>query len=199
MRPVEARAPNTDGLHDVVTERLTMRRLTGDDLDELAVVFAQREVWEFPYGRGMSRHETEAFLERQTALWCAHRFGGCAARERAGGRLIGIIGLSVPTVGTEPRAPVSVGWRLAPWAWGRGYATEGAAALVNEAFTTLRHDRICCITQPENIRSVRLAERLGMRFTEAIEVRADDNASSLTAVIYESRTRSPVPRENMRP
>jgi RimJ/RimL family protein N-acetyltransferase len=63
----------------------------------------------------------------------------------------------------------------------------------------LRHDRICCITQPENIPSVRLAKRLGMRFTEAIEVRADDNASSLTAVIYESRTRSPVPRGNMRP
>ncbi|MDQ1383639.1 MAG: Acetyltransferase domain, partial [Actinomycetota bacterium] len=61
------------------------------------------------------------------------------------------------------------------------------AALVDEAFTTLRYDRICCITQPENVRSVRLAERLGMSFTEAVDVRTDENAASLTAVIYESR------------
>jgi RimJ/RimL family protein N-acetyltransferase len=187
MRPAEPRAPITAGLRDVVTDRLTLRRLTTDDLDELTVIFAQRETWEFPYGRGMTSIETEAFLERQNALWCAYGFGGCSARERNGGRLIGIIGLSVPTIGAEPRAPVSVGWRLDPSAWGRGYATEGAAALIDEALTTLRHDRICCITQPENVRSVRLAERLGMSFTEAVDVRTDENAASLTAVIYESR------------
>ncbi|MCU1468337.1 MAG: N-acetyltransferase [Actinomycetia bacterium] len=191
MQPAEGRTPIAARLHDVVTARLTLRRLTTDDLRELAVIFAQREVWEFPYGRGMTAVEAEAFLDRQHALWCAHGFGGCAARERDGGRLVGVIGLSVPTVGTEPRSPVSVGWRLAPSAWGRGYATEGAAALVDEAFTTLRYDRICCITQPENVRSVRLAERLGMTFAEAVDVRTDDDASHLTAVIYESRIDDP--------
>ena len=147
----------------------------------------------------MTPIETQGFLERQNALWCAHGFGGCAARERNDGRLIGIIGLSVPNVGTEPRAPVSVGWRLAPSAWGKGFATEGAASLIDEAFTTLRYDRICCITQPENVRSVRLAERLGMSFTEAVDVRTDDDTASLTAVIYESRSKSPATRESMRP
>jgi RimJ/RimL family protein N-acetyltransferase len=186
-RPVEPRAPIAIGLREVTTARLTLRRITTDDLDELAVIFAQREVWEFPYGRGMTLAETEAFCERQNALWHANGFGGCAARERMGGRLIGVIGLSVPTLGAEPRAPVSVGWRLAPSAWGKGLATEGAAALVAEAFTTLRHDRVCCITQPENVRSVRVAERLGMSLTETVDVRTEDDAASLTAVIYESR------------
>jgi RimJ/RimL family protein N-acetyltransferase len=186
-RRAEPRAPTAVGLRAVTTDRLTLRRLTIDDLDELAVLFAQREVWEFPYGRGMTLAETEAFFERQSALWRAHCFGGCATRERIGGRLIGIIGLSVPTLGAEPRAPVSVGWRLAPSAWGKGYATEGAAALVKEAFTTLRHDRVCCITQPENVRSVRVAERLGMSLVETVDVRTEDDAATLAAVIYESR------------
>jgi RimJ/RimL family protein N-acetyltransferase len=171
----------------VTTERLTLRRLEIDDLDELAVLFAQREVWEYPYGRGMTLAETEAFFARQRALWHAHAFGGCAARERTRGRLIGIIGLSVPTLGTEPRAPVSVGWRLAPSAWGNGYATEGAAALVAQALTTLRHDRVCCITQPENVRSVRVAQRLGMNFVETVAVRTESDDAPLAAVIYESR------------
>jgi RimJ/RimL family protein N-acetyltransferase len=182
---------------EVATRRLLLRRVGTADLDELATIFAQRGAWEFPYGRGLTRVETEAFLEQQDSLWRRHGFGGYAARERTGGRLVGIIGLSVPTLGTEPRAPVSVGWRLAPASWGKGYATEGASALIAEAFATLRCDRICCITQPENVRSVRVAQHLGMRFTEAVDVRAAENDVTLTAVIYESRSDITPTRDSM--
>jgi hypothetical protein len=43
-------------------------------------VFADREVWEFEYGRGMTGWETEAFLDRQMNLWAECGFGGCAVR-----------------------------------------------------------------------------------------------------------------------
>jgi RimJ/RimL family protein N-acetyltransferase len=184
--PIQPRAHTAAAMRDVVTQRLTLRRLGPADLDELAAIFEQREVWEFPHRRGTTRAETEAFLDQQDALWCAHGFGGCAARERTGGVLLGVLGLSVPTLGTEPRAPISVGWRLSPASWGKGYATEGAAALVDEALTTLGYDRIVCITQPENVRSVRVAQRLGMRLAETVVVRVAESDATLTAVIYET-------------
>jgi ribosomal-protein-alanine N-acetyltransferase len=195
---IEPRPHTTAALRNLTTRRLTLRRLGPADLDELAAIFAQREVWEFPHRRGTTRAETEAFLDQQHALWCEHGFGGCAARERAGDALLGVIGLSVPTLGTEPRAPVSVGWRLAPAAWGKGYASEGAAALVDEALTTLDYDRIACITQPENVRSVRVAQRLGMSLTETVVVGVADRDTTLTAVIYETdRTTWTERRESM--
>jgi len=53
-------------LPDGGRERLQLRRFREDDLDPLAVVFAKPEVWKFPYGRGMTRAGTEAFLTAQT-------------------------------------------------------------------------------------------------------------------------------------
>jgi hypothetical protein len=56
-------------LRDVVTRRLSGRRLGFDDLNELATMFAHPEVWEFEYERGLTRSETEAFVDRQMKLW----------------------------------------------------------------------------------------------------------------------------------
>ena len=68
QRPQDS-PPISAPLRDVVTERLELRRFQHDDLDELAVVFSEPEVWRFPLGRGMTRDETAAFLERQIAHW----------------------------------------------------------------------------------------------------------------------------------
>ncbi len=59
----ELHPPIAAPLPDVTTGRLSLRRFERDDLDELASVFEHREVWQFPYGRGMTRDETEAFLD----------------------------------------------------------------------------------------------------------------------------------------
>jgi RimJ/RimL family protein N-acetyltransferase len=173
-------------LRDLTSERLSLERVTRDDLGELAAIFATTEVWEFPYLRGMTRDETAAFIARQTKLWLDHGFGGCATRKRADGELIGIVGLSVTTELPDRRPTVSVGWRLARTAWGNGYATEAATALLEAAFDTMQVPRVCCITQPENVRSVRVAQRLGMRWTAEIDVQPhDEHVSPVLAAIYE--------------
>ena len=84
-------------LGDVTTARLALRRFSADDLDELAEVFAQPEVWEFPFGRGFTRDETARFLDRQLQEWEECGFGCWIGIERTSGRVIGFVGLSVPT------------------------------------------------------------------------------------------------------
>jgi RimJ/RimL family protein N-acetyltransferase len=172
-------------LGDVTTERLMLRRFERDDVDELASVFEQREVWQFPYGRGMTRDETEVFLDAQIAHWKQHEFGCWTAREIASQRLIGYLGLSVPTFLPEILPAIEVGWRLAPSAWGNGYATEGAGAALHEAFTTLGLDWVCSLPQADNPRSGRVAERLGMQLIREVNVPANARRGEVVAQHYQ--------------
>ncbi len=172
-------------LRDGVTRRLSFRRLDRDDLDELAAILAQREVWEFEYGRGITTTETEAFLGRQLKLWAEFGFGGCGVRELARPGLIGVVGLAVPTVLRELLPPVTVGWRFSPTMWGKGYATEAATALLDQAFTTMEIERVGCVTSTENRRSIAVAQRLGMSFVAEAPVPSDEEARAVTAVLFE--------------
>lgn len=177
--------PISAPLGDVTTGRLDLRRFGPGDLDELAGVFAHCEVWQFPYGRGFTRRETEVFLERQIREWNDVGFGCWVARTIHDARLIGYVGLSVPTFLPEILPAVEVGWRFAPTAWGKGYATEGATAALDEAFATLGLDRVCSVPQADNPRSVRVAERLGMKLVREVVIPANERRGHLTALLYE--------------
>jgi RimJ/RimL family protein N-acetyltransferase len=172
-------------LPDVRTDRLDLRRFQRDDLDELAVVFSHPEVWQFPYGRAFTRHETEFFLEMQLAEWDELALGCWVARTTEDGRIIGYVGLSVPTFLPEILPAVEVGWRLEPSVWGKGYATEGARAALEQGFTTLGLERICSVPQADNPPSARVAERLGMRLVREVAIPASDRRGALTGLLYE--------------
>jgi RimJ/RimL family protein N-acetyltransferase len=171
-------------LSDVVTRRLAVRCLGFDDVDELATMFAHPAVWEFEYERGMTQSETQAFLDRQLRLWAECGFGGCAVRELEHRCLVGVVGLAVPAFPHELVPAVTVGWRFSPTVWGRGYATEAAAALLDQAFTTMNLDRVGCVTNAENRRSVAVAERLSMSLIGETRVPRDDQAGTVTALIF---------------
>lgn len=172
-------------LPDLTTDRLDLRRFAPGDLDELADVFAQSEVWRFPYGRGFTRDETAAFLDRAIEDWDRFGFGCWVARTLADGRIVGYVGISVPTFLPAILPAVEVGWRFAPSAWGRGYATEGATAALDQAFATLRLERVCSLPQRENPRSARVCERLGMQLLGEIPIPANDRRGEVVALHYD--------------
>jgi RimJ/RimL family protein N-acetyltransferase len=159
----ELHPPVRGPLGDVETERLRLSRLRTSDLDELSRVFAKPEVWEFPLGRGLTRGETERFLEKQIELWSTSGFGLWLATDQATDRAIGFVGLSVPRFMPAILPAVEVGWRLDPASWGRGFATEGARAALDQAFGTLGLEAVCSLPQTANPRSMRVAARLGMK------------------------------------
>jgi RimJ/RimL family protein N-acetyltransferase len=181
----ELSPPIAAPLRNVSTERLSLRRFEGDDLDQLALVFAHREVWQYPYGRGMNRDETVAFLDEQIRHWDRYGFGCWTARRRADDGLIGYVGLSVPTFLPEILPTVEVGWRFAPTAWGKGYATEGAVAALHEGFTTMGLEWVCSLPQADNPRSGRVAERLGMRLVRDVTIPANARRGAVVAQHYQ--------------
>jgi RimJ/RimL family protein N-acetyltransferase len=57
-----------------------------------------------------------------------------------------------------------IGWRLKRSAWGKGYATEAARAILDHAFGTVGSRRVVAATHSENKRSKRVVERLGFKY-----------------------------------
>lgn len=100
------------------------------------------------------------FVERQMAL-CGQR-GFCLWKltPREGGPLMGFCGLQ-PLPETEE---IEIGWWLARAWWGRGLATEAARVALRDGFMRVGLKRIVAIAQPANTASVRIMEKLGMRF-----------------------------------
>jgi RimJ/RimL family protein N-acetyltransferase len=172
-------------LTSVVTRRLALDPLASDDLDELAAMFTQPETWYFEYGRGLTRGETEAFLAKQLKLWDECGVGGCGVRELPRLDLVGVVGLGVPMLLQELLPPVTVGWRFSPVKWGKGYATEASAAVLDQAFMAMGLDRVGCVTNAQNLRSIRVAERLGMGVIRVASVPSDDGTRTVSALLLE--------------
>ena len=140
------------------TERLVIREFMDDDAPELARAFADPEVlWWL----------TERFAVDAARGWVARARDGYgrsgmglyAVCLRDGERLIGDCGLVVQTV--ESHALVEIGWHLERDSWGRGYATEAARAVLTLA-EELGVRRVHSLIVPDNVRSRRVAEKLGM-------------------------------------
>jgi len=159
---------------ELFTARLLLRRWRSSDLDALAEIFARREVWEFPFGRGLTREETEHRLNRYLEAWEHDGFGKYAVEMRGTGSLIGYVGLELVTWFHEIEGEVEIGWRVDPGYWGDGYATEASLASLQVGFDHLRLDRIVAVVEPANVASSRLAEQIGLRAVrETVEPRFD--------------------------
>lgn len=70
--------------------------------------------------------------------------------------------LLIPCAGIGPE--IEIGWRLVQSAWGKGYASEAAHAVVRHAFETAGLQRIIADIRPDNVASIRVAEKAGLIF-----------------------------------
>jgi RimJ/RimL family protein N-acetyltransferase len=107
--------------------------------------------------------EATARIERMPERAGGHPAAGIFATERRDtGAFIGMTLLvRIPSSAGNERQDHEIGWHLHPDAWGHGYATEATAALVERAFTA-GITRVVAVTDPDNVRSQAVCERLGM-------------------------------------
>jgi RimJ/RimL family protein N-acetyltransferase len=148
------------------TERLTLRRFTEADGGRLYDLDSDPEDMRYlSGGAGTPRQviETEILPLFMTYDERFPGFGIWAAMEKASGGFLGWFSFR-PKVEAEPREVV-LGFRLRQSAWGRGYATEGARALIRLGFTQLGVQRVLAATYEENLASRRVMEKAGLSLT----------------------------------
>jgi len=144
------------------TSRLLLRHWRAEDRDPFYRINSDPRVMLFFPAR-LTRAESDAAIERVESHFTEHGFGLWAAELIETGELAGFIGLSVPQFAAHFTPCVEIGWRLAERFWGRGLATEGAREAMRYGFEEARLKEIVSFTVPQNVRSIRVMQKLGMR------------------------------------
>jgi RimJ/RimL family protein N-acetyltransferase len=129
--------------------------------------------------------ESAAMVGRIEAHFDRHGFGLWAVEVSGRTPFIGFVGLAVPSFDAHFTPCVEVGWRLAVHAWGHGYATEAAGAALAFGFDSAGLSEIVSMTVPDNSRSRRVMERLGMMRDPADDF--DHPAQGRRHVLYRLR------------
>jgi RimJ/RimL family protein N-acetyltransferase len=157
------------------TERLVLRVPESSDLDGYAAMFGDPEVARYTSGRVRNREETVEAIERMRRHWDDYGVGLFSVVRTEDRRLVGRVGyLAWDTTrwahglreNVTPSYEIELGWTLAREFWGRGYATEAAAAARDHAFAELALPRLFSLIARPNAASIRVAERLGERLEQ---------------------------------
>jgi RimJ/RimL family protein N-acetyltransferase len=160
------------------TDRLVLRPLSMDDLDEIARFLADPETMRYIGAGGTrTREQAQATLELMMRSFEARGYGLLAVERREDGALVGRCGLLVwdPETWTlteddDRPVEIEIGYLVGRDYWGRGYATEAAVAIRDWAQAELGFERLICLIYPDNARSIRVAEKLGMTRDGEIEI-----------------------------
>lgn len=143
------------------TERLIIREFNREDLKALASFLGNAQVMEFSIDGPLSLEKTNEMLEKRIlAHYAEYGFGLWALIY--GGAVIGFAGLIMQMIDGEQL--VELGYRLDPGYWGKGLASEAAAAIAKYAFEELKLKEIISIIDASNTRSIAVAKRLGMHY-----------------------------------
>lgn len=145
------------------TDRLRLRAWRLEDVDAMAAINADPRVGDW-LGGVIDTEETRAQLQAYVYRWEERGFGLWAVEERTTGRLLGRTGLMHWDDWTASPHDAEIGWTLAPDAWGRGYATEAARAVLDWATAQPGLRTIISITRPDNAASRRVMEKLDLAY-----------------------------------
>lgn len=149
------------------TPRMILRPFQRTDAPVLFTWVGDPEIQRFLYtGPDLSLEQTVARIEKYMNLQQEHGFSRWLIFDRATNEPIGDAGLLLMPDGKE----VELGYRFAkPW-WGQGRATEVAAAWVDYAFGPLNIPALVAFAEPENHASIRVMQKIGMRFLRQEEL-----------------------------
>ncbi len=138
------------------TSRLLLRPPLERDLDDWAALMADPVASRF-IGGPLERPVAWRGMAAMAGCWTLRGFGMFSVLERASGRWVGRIGPWRPEGWPGPE----IGWGLIRECWGRGYATEAAAAAIDWTLAALGWPEFIHVIAPENAASAAVARRLG--------------------------------------
>ncbi|WP_091626713.1 GNAT family N-acetyltransferase [Amycolatopsis saalfeldensis] len=159
------------------TERLILRRFTGEDADLLFGLYNDPAVMRYLNGGAPADRAEIAAVDLPAFLGYHPRFPGYgfwAALDRERADFLGWFHFR-PQPG-DPVDEPELGYRLHRAAWGHGYATEGSRALLAKGFTDLGANRVTAATLTVNQGSRRVLEKVGLRYLRTVPADGHDTA-----------------------
>jgi RimJ/RimL family protein N-acetyltransferase len=149
-----------------VTDRLAVRVKRPEDAEALHAIYADPEAMRPPF---TTLDASRDFVLQHIRHQDAHGFSMWSAEDRATGEVLGEVGFLAIAGGVE------IGWRVRRSEWGRGLGTEMARAALAHGRDHLRLTDVRAFIDLDNPRSIRIAEKLGMR---RVEKRATEGVPS---------------------
>jgi RimJ/RimL family protein N-acetyltransferase len=159
-------------LPEIETERLSLRRLDLSDAPFIVSLLNQPSFLANIGDRGV-RDETDALRylrEGPMAMYEKFGFGLWHVSRREDGVAMGMCGL----LRRDTLPDVDVGYAFFPEFWGKGYAFEAAEATMRQAAGKFGLRRVIAIVSVGNEPSIRVLEKLGMRFERMHSVRPEE-------------------------
>ncbi len=155
----------------IETPRLILRTQAEGDFEIWMQHMNTPKVREF-LGGPEEAHDIEAAFARGAASQAREGFSFWFVTEKQTGTLLGCCGLKRLDAATAPehvKGELEIGWILREDAWGKGYASEAAAASLDYAFSRLGAPRVLALTSESNRPSWQMMEKLGMQHDHALD------------------------------
>lgn len=153
-------------MHILETPRLIIRYFSIRDLEDLFPILGDPQVMEFSILGVHDRHQIRQFIEQRLLSYIDPGFGLYALVNKENKELIGYCGFFIQNI--DERKEVEIGYRLAAKYWGKGLATEAAQTIHQYGREKFNFQRFVCLIDPKNIRSIRVAQKLGMKLEKRI-------------------------------
>lgn len=150
------------------TERLLLRQLTAEDAELMLELLNDPDFIRYVADRGVRTMEEAAEFIRNRMLpsYVKFGFGFYLVEEKGSREPIGICGL----VKRDGLDDVDIGFSIRRKFWRKGFAHEAAVAVLDYGRSALKLPRIVAITAPDNNSSMKLLEKLGLRFERMIRL-----------------------------
>jgi len=145
------------------TERLVLRAFREDDIPAVSALHGDAEVMRHigPESRPESSlFGTWKYIATHLGHWMMKGCGKWAVVEKSSGRFVGRVGFYAPPYEWPG---LELGWTISRDRWGMGYAPEAARAALAWGFDNLAADEIISAIHHGNLKSIRVAEKLGER------------------------------------
>lgn len=154
------------------TTRLVLRRLRASDAEFILRLVNEPSWLEFIGDKGVRNLEDarDYILNGPVKMYERFGFGLYLTELKTNGVPIGMCGL----IKRDTLQDVDIGFAFLPEFWGRGYAYEAASAVLDHGRRTFGLKRIVAITAPGNDSSIRLLEKMSLRFERMLELSPND-------------------------
>jgi RimJ/RimL family protein N-acetyltransferase len=145
------------------TARLLLRPFTKADVPAMTPVYGNPLVMKHLLHDGVDAPSARDMIKRFIDCWQCNGFGIFVVVLKENGRPIGHCGLNYLEGGCD----IELLYLIDQPFWGRGLATEAAAAVLGYAFNAKKFPRIVAVAMPENLESRKVMEKLGMRLVRS--------------------------------